>query len=81
MINLTEKPFYLKQNQIRWVEETEKQLTLEQKVGQLFCVMGGAYEKNRLTDMAAQSRIGGVLFAPIPRSRYKKTTRRWMRRL
>lgn len=64
MINLTEKPFYLKQNQIRWVEETEKQLTLEQKVGQLFCVMGGAYEKNRLTDMAAQSRIGGVLFRP-----------------
>ncbi|MGN0715024.1 MAG: glycoside hydrolase family 3 protein, partial [Anaerovoracaceae bacterium] len=39
-------------------------LTTEQKAGQLFCVMGGDYEKNRLKKMVEEGRIGGILFRP-----------------
>ena len=38
MINLKAKPFYLDDEAIRWVEQTKAGLSLEDKVGQLFCV-------------------------------------------
>ena len=63
-MDLRKSPFYLNEEKIRWVEDTKKQLTTEQKAGQLFCVMGGDYERSQLKKMAAESRIGGVLFRP-----------------
>ena len=39
MVNLREKPFYLSDEDIRWVEETRNELTDEQKIGQLFIDM------------------------------------------
>lgn len=38
MIQYKEKPFYLNDEQIAWVEETLNSLTLEEKCGQLFCL-------------------------------------------
>ena len=38
MIDLRAKPFYLDDEAVRWVEETKARLSLEDKVGQLFCV-------------------------------------------
>lgn len=39
MVNLREKPFYLNDEQIKWVEETIASMTLDEKVGQLFVQM------------------------------------------
>lgn len=39
MVNLREKPFYLDDEQIKWVEETIASMTLDEKVGQLFVQM------------------------------------------
>ena len=36
MVNLREKPFYLNDRQIKWVEDTVNDMTLDEKVGQLF---------------------------------------------
>ena len=36
MVNLKEKPFYLNDEGIKWVEETIDSMSLEEKVGQLF---------------------------------------------
>jgi beta-N-acetylhexosaminidase len=36
MVNLHEKPFYLNEKQIEWVNETIGSMTLEEKIGQLF---------------------------------------------
>lgn len=36
MVNLREKPFYLNGEQIKWVENTVKCMTLDEKAGQLF---------------------------------------------
>lgn len=39
MIDLKGNPFYLKDKDIVWVEETLASLTVEEKVGQLFCLI------------------------------------------
>lgn len=39
MVDLKEKPFYLKDEQIKWVEEKIAHMTLEEKIGQLFILM------------------------------------------
>ena len=38
-IDLKAKPFYLSDDDIRWVEETRNSMSLKDKVGQLFCLI------------------------------------------
>lgn len=66
MIDLKTRPFYLSDSQCRWVEETLSAMTEQEKIGQLFCVMGGDYGKEQLRDMVRQGRVGGVLYRPAP---------------
>ena len=65
MSYLQESPFFLTEEQEKWVQETKCALTLEQKAGQLFCVMGGDYTPEELKDLVKNSRVGGILFRPI----------------
>lgn len=65
MIDLKKKPFYLTEEQIAWVESTRAALTPGEKVGQLFCVMGGDYAPETLKEMVAAGKIGGILFRPV----------------
>lgn len=65
MSYLKEKPFYLTDEQIKWVEDTKAAMSLEQKAGQLFCVMGGDYEPEELKTLVKESRVGGILFRPV----------------
>ncbi len=37
-MNFREKPYFLGDEQIKWVEETLAQMTVREKVGQLFCI-------------------------------------------
>lgn len=50
--------------------------SIEQKVGQLFCVMGGDYSLEQLKEMVRKSRVGGILYRPAPmdevRASYKE---------
>ena len=39
MINLREKPFYLDDKQIKWVNDIFDSMTLDEKIGQLFVVL------------------------------------------
>ena len=39
MVNLKAKPFYLNDQQICWVEQSIKSMSLEEKLGQLFVIM------------------------------------------
>lgn len=63
-MNLKDKPFYLSDKQITWVENTLKEMTVDQKIGQLFCILGDAYEKEELNRLVKDQGIGGVLFRP-----------------
>ncbi|MDC7287548.1 glycosyl hydrolase family 3 [Blautia schinkii] len=76
MINLRERPFYLDEKGQEWVKNTLESLTLEQKAGQLFCVMGGDYAPEELVRLVKESKIGGILFRPAPSEVIKEDYRR-----
>lgn len=65
MIDLKKSPFFLSDAQIAWVESTLGSLSTEEKVGQLFCVMGGDYVPDTLKEMVQKGKIGGILFRPV----------------
>lgn len=74
MVDIRKKPFDLSGAQAAWVRQTLAGMSIEEKAGQLFCVMGQDYAPETLRQMTAQGRIGGILFRPEPaeriRSRY-----------
>ena len=63
-MDLKGTPFYLDDEQLNWVEQTLAGLSLEQKAGQLFCVMGGDYSEGELLELVCRFAVGGVLFRP-----------------
>ena len=74
MVDVQAKPFHLSDAQAQWVARTLAGMSTEEKVGQLFLVMGGDYAPDVLADMVRRGRVGGVLFRPEPaeviRARY-----------
>lgn len=65
-MNLAANPFFLSESQIQWVQDSLQKLTTEQKIGQLFCVMGGDYSIGTLQQMIAEKGVGAVLYRPAP---------------
>ena len=47
MVNLREKPYYLNEKQIQWVEDTIASMTIEEKIGQLFVNMVANAEERK----------------------------------
>ena len=76
-MNLGENPFYLDENRQAWVYRTLQEMTVEEKVGQLFCVMGQDYSPQALQALVAAGRVGGILFRPAP----AETIRGWYKDL
>ena len=74
MVDVQARPFHLSDAQAQWVARTLAGMSTEEKVGQLFLVMGGDYAPDVLADMVHRGRVGGVLFRPEPaeviRARY-----------
>ena len=67
MVQLWDSPFYLSEKQQDWVRDNLVQMTMEEKAGQLFCVMGQDYTPEELKKMVALGQVGGILFRPEPR--------------
>ena len=64
MVNVQARPFYLNDEQAAWVKDTLRSMTVEEKVGQVFVVMGQDYDAETLKQMVADGKIGGILFRP-----------------
>jgi beta-N-acetylhexosaminidase len=64
MVDLKGKPFYLSENDIRWVIETKADMTIEEKIGQLFCPIGLSNDPGYLDNALLGFNIGGVLYRP-----------------
>lgn len=62
MVNLKAKPFYLNDEQIKWVEDTYNSLTLEEKIGQLFINLFNINEKDQIKDILSKYPIGGARY-------------------
>lgn len=62
MVNLKQKPFYLSDEQIKWVEDTIHTMTLDEKLGQLFVLLKAmpGVDEDAIREGLAQSHQGGL---------------------
>ncbi len=62
MVDLTAKPFYLNEKQIQWVESTIAEMTLEEKLGQLFVLLKGqpGVNEEQIQATVSKSHQGGL---------------------
>ena len=51
MVDLKAKPFYLTEEQIKWVEEKIAGMTLDEKVGQMFINLTLRRDPQTITDL------------------------------
>lgn len=62
MVDLRAKPFYLNDEQIKWVEDTISDMTLDEKLGQLFVILKTApgVDEEQIKASLAVSHQGGL---------------------
>ena len=61
MINLKGKPFYLNDDDIKWIEVVKDRLTIKEKISQLFCLIAYSAEEDYLKYLANDLKIGGIM--------------------
>ncbi|MBR5261114.1 MAG: glycosyl hydrolase family 3 [Oscillospiraceae bacterium] len=71
-MDLTQKPFYLNEEQIKWVNDTLAQMTDEQKAGQLFVIHGVDHGAKELEKLVSDYHIGGILMRTMPEEKLNK---------
>ena len=64
MVNLKAKPYNLNEEGIQWVKNTIKNMTIEEKIGQLFVNMGASRDEEYLKSVVNDYHIGGVRYNP-----------------
>ncbi len=62
MFNYKEKPFYLNEEDIQWVEDTYASMSVEEKIGQLFFPIGYSSDPGYLKYALLNKYPGGMLF-------------------
>lgn len=63
---LKKKPFYLNDNDIAWVEKTLNNMTEEEKIGQIFCLIAFSDDKEYLKNLLDTVKPGGIMCRPMP---------------
>ena len=63
---LKKKPFYLNEEQIEFVERTIENMTLDEKIGQLFLPINFIEEEQPLREFVRKFQPGGALNRPAP---------------
>lgn len=76
MVDLKEKPFYLNDEDIAWVESTLNGMTLEEKIGQLFCPVGFTKDEKLLKPMLDKN-IAGIMYRSGPAEEIQ-AAQRWL---
>ena len=62
MIDLKGKPFYLSDEDIRWVIEMKAMMSIDEKIGQLFCPIGLSGDHNYIDNAILKYNVGGILY-------------------
>lgn len=60
-MDLKSKPFYLNDSDIKWVETTLADMTEEEKIAQLFCLITYTDDENYLKYLSGGLKVGGVM--------------------
>lgn len=75
MIDMKASPYYLSEEDCKWVEETIASMTTEEKIGQLFFNMGSSREEDYLKMTVNQYHIGGIRYNPAKASEVQEQNR------
>lgn len=62
MVNLKCKPFMLSDKDIKWVQENLDNMTLNEKVGQLFCLIGVSHDESIINEVLSNIKPGGIMY-------------------
>ena len=63
---LSGKPFYLSSEETAWVSKTMEGMTVREKCGQLFVILGNACSDEERAELISDLGAGGILFRPAP---------------
>ena len=66
MVNLKTKPYYLTDEDIKWVKDTISNMTDEEKVGQLFFQLTAGIDENYLKELMEKYHLGGCRYNNMP---------------
>ena len=66
MVNLKAKPYYLTDEDIKWVKDTISNMTDEEKVGQLFFQLTAGIDDNYLKELMEKYHLGGCRYNNMP---------------
>lgn len=72
MVNLSVKPYYLNKDQIKYVENTVKNMSTDEKVGQLFFVIGQDENKVDIKEFIKKYQPGGMMYRPDTAEKIKR---------
>ena len=72
MVDLKASPFFLDETQVRWVEDTLASLSVEEKIGQMFCPIGGDTGEDFLAAFVEEFKPGAMLYRPMPAAQIRK---------
>lgn len=75
MMNLREKPFYLNDEDVQWVEKTIASMTEDEKICQLFCLVAYSDDEENIKNLAAKYMPSGLMCRPMPAAEVVNTVR------
>ena len=75
MINLKANPFFLDDAGEKWVYDTLASMSVEEKIGQMFCPIGSNIEEDFLKAFLEEFKPGAMLYRPMPAADVQKTHR------
>lgn len=62
MVNLRDKPFYLNEKEIEWVQNTLESMSLEEKIGQMFIMLDRKKDREDEKNLIQNYHLGGCRY-------------------
>ena len=66
MVDLRANPYYLNDEDIKWVKDTIREMSNEEKVGQLFFQLTAGVDENYLKELMEKYHLGGCRYNQMP---------------
>ncbi len=67
MDELRENPFYLNNEDIDWIRNTLGGMSIDDKIGQLFCLVGYASDEQYFSYITKELKVGGLMCRAMPK--------------
>lgn len=76
MVDLKARPYYLSDEDIKWVQDTIAGMSDEEKVGQLFFQLTSSHEEEHLKELMEKYHLGGCRYNPAPGAAIQEQNRK-----